>query len=687
MPAFHPPLAHTSHVPIPTTSSHPYVQLNFFATFADEEDTAGSWELWTDLPKLDDQGNIITQPGEWRAAQFQPYLSPTPHSNGHAHTNGDLTTPVVHVKAFEGYPSAPHNPKTFYLSIVVPASIGQESSYTYRHVTPSGETHWLGGMGGNGFIKLDGRETEAQSEGPRAGAWSDAIDRVDDIGWHGIAVELQKSKGAIRPVITTLPSSSQLSAQLALLTATQPLHSSTFSNPTATPTPILPSAAIQHLSIAGGSFPFDVSPFSPVPSATDELFYGLTTGSSSVEALTAAFKAAKAKQERFHLAEVSGSKEAIAAIFMSSHGQTQLEQDFLIIHAPSLASPVDINITLPCDTIDSVPIALLANSSNSIAYLSQFDSKTGNRKIHLHLDQGSIAEVIQLAEFIELRGSGGDDPVWICAPDAINVEFGEEEISQPEFTATSAPISAYTEVTPVKIRDEEVENTSKPLLVTEDHAPSSHDERSSIPPPPQPSHGWWLFRFIGRFFVNIWELLLWPFRSNPAITEGSQQNDQGGTDQEDTATDLPANERTPLLSSQNMSRETSSSSTAFDPLATPFSVTELKPKYPTDGSVTPVGHQPSPNLNELPTINSVRIRSYAQMTFTHLPPFRFVLPPNSVDITSRLRFTVKEKAAMQWEEVEPHFKVQEDLTKCQELIVQGRNGTGGTDWEVQVDRI
>ncbi|WVQ64041.1 uncharacterized protein L199_002200 [Kwoniella botswanensis] len=708
MPTFHPPLAHTSHVPIPQTASHAYVQLNFFATFTDGEDESGSWELWTDLPRLDDQGNPTSQPGEWRAAQFQPYIPPSPQDtkqkHKHQQTNGDATASPLYLKASAGYPS-PTTPgqKTFYLSIVLPALPDQQYSYTYRHITSSGETQWLGGMGGNGSIKLNGDDVEPKIEGPKVGSWSENLDGVKESGWYGIAIELQKSNGKLKPIVHTIPSKAQVTAHLALLTAQQPLHSSTLSTLTTSPTATFPSATLRHLSILSPSSPLDISP-SSIPSAPADSFYGLTTGSTAVEALRAAFKAAKAKENIFHLAEVSADHEDVSAIFISS-GQQEPQQAYLIIHAPSRAYPVDIAVTLPQDILDPVPIALFTNSKGPVSYLSNLESKSGNRKIRLTLEKGAIAEVIQLAEFTELRGSGGDDPIWICAPDAINVEFGEEEISQPEFTAKSAPVSAYNEVTPVKIRDEEEEVMSKPSqtqTTDSQSATTSEEEENSVPVQPhpgpaEPTHGWWLLRFIGRFFVDIWELLLSPFRSSPAITDGTSQAEQREGEQEENDPDVPANERTPLLGSQSMSRETSSSSTAFDPLATPTSITtvkeELKPKYPTDGSITPVGHNSSPNVDniivadEFPMINSIRIRSYAQMTFNHLPPFKFLLPPNSIDITSKLKFTVREKAAQRWEEVEPSFEDPKNHTQCQEVIVEGKNGTGGTDWEVQVERI
>ncbi|OCF72581.1 hypothetical protein I204_06963 [Kwoniella mangroviensis CBS 8886] len=708
MPTFNPPLAHTSHIPIPRTASQPYVQLNFFAAFPDGEDESGSWELWTDLPRIDDQGNIISQSGEWTAAQFQPYIPPSPQDtkqkHKHQQTNGDATASPIYLKASAGYPplTTPVQ-KTYYLSIAVPALPDQQYSYTYRHITSSGETHWLGGMGGNGSIKLNGDDVEPKIEGPKAGSWSENLEGVKESDWYGVAIELQKSNGKLKPIVHTVPSETQVTAQLALLTAQQPLHSSTLSTPTSSPTATFPSATLPHLSILSPSSPLDISP-SSIPSAPADSFYGLTTGSTAVEALTGAFKAAKAKEDIFHLAEVSADHEDVSAIFISS-GQQEPQQVYLIIHAPSLAYPVDIAITLPQDILDPVPIALFTNSEGPVSYLSNLESKSGNRKIHLKLEKGAIAEIIQLAEFTELRGSGGDDPIWICAPDAINVEFGEEELSQPEFTAKSAPITTYNEVTPVKIRDEEEEVISKPprtQTTDSQSSTTSEEEESSVPVQPhaeaaEPSHGWWLFRFIGRFFVNIWELLLWPFRSSPAIADGASQAEQREGEQEENDPDFPANERTPLLGSQSMSRETSSSSTAFDPLATPTSVTtvkeESKPKYPTDGSITPVGHNSSPNWNniivsdELPIINSIRVRSYAQMTFNHLPPFQFLLPPNSVDITSRLRFTVKEKAARRWEEVSPLFEGQKDVTKCQEVTLEGGNATGGTDWDVQLERI
>ncbi|WWC91341.1 uncharacterized protein L201_006284 [Kwoniella dendrophila CBS 6074] len=669
MPTFHPPLAQETNVDISTTSSYPYVQLNFFATFTDDEDSTGSWEIWTDLPRLNDQGAIISELGEWRAIPFEPCAD------------------------------SQAGPTTFALSSVIPASVGHQYSYTYRHITTFGETRWLGGMGGNGFIKI----TEGQSKEDKeikCGSWSERPEGLKKSEWKGIAIGLQRLHGLNKPLIHNLPSDSHISAQIALLSYTSPIHSTSFSTPTTSFLSTTAQAPTQHLTFYQDSKSFSIAPNSAIPDTANSSSPSYATGRSSLDTISAAFAAANAKDVQ--LAQTSDPE--VAAILVSS-SEVDGRQSHLIIHAPSLSSPKDLTITLPANTRNDSPVAIFTGAKEKKQYLAE----TKTPQFSYRLGSGSTAEILQLAQFVELRGTGAGDSVWLCAPEATAVEIGEEEIPQPEQTSSSSPIPPAREVPQVKIDEEQrpmsselnaepVERVNVPI---NEPQPISEQSRSihNQSEPSKPAHGWWLFRFIGRFFANFWELLFWPFRSRSTITDVSETAEQPR--EENDNVDPSVNERTPLLQSQSMSRESSSSSTAFDPLATPTSMftnkEDQKPKITaTDGAVTPIGQGIAPildlnsadlNLKILSLANAGTIRSYTQMTFNHLPPFQFLLPPNSNEIASKLKISVKEKSAKQWEEIKPDFKPQNKDNICDELIVQGHQGTGGLDWQVQVERI
>ncbi|WRT68931.1 uncharacterized protein IL334_005913 [Kwoniella shivajii] len=694
MPDFHPPLAHSSDVTVSSNSSHPYIQLNFFATFNEDEDSSGSWEIWTDLPRLDDHGHALSQPGEWRSIQFKNYDKSAilPCGNG---SNG-ISDQTIHIKTLDDYPVPTTGPRTMYLSTVIPASTGQEFSYTYRHITTSGETHWLGGMGGNGAIKMIEGEIQAKNDETKVGDWSEKPEGLNRVSWIGFGIELETVKGKIKPIIRTLPSSTNASLDLILLQGISPIHLSPLSYRTNVIKAQEPISLTQDLAIIGHGASFDVAPSYSLPSTTNNSLtasYGLTTQPSPKEVLTAAFRAAKAKQDRFRLGEVSGSDARDVVAIFASTGQGENEQIHMVIHAPPTAAPSQISVTLPASMAISAPIAIFSDSENEISYLNLPDTgRSAGSTVRLHLEAGPVAKVLQVAEFVELRGTGGDDSAWICAPDAINVEVGEEEIAVPKSSTTAVPDESFAEVTPSTVTEEAnapIESNLYEDRLLEGSTEESRIERFNTVHA-APSAGWWLFRFIGRFVANIWGMLLWPFRSTANITDGSEDID------DDTPLETgerPADdERTPLLGSISMSRDTSSSSTAFDPLATPTSMRAnkegLTPNHQTDGSITPTGQNSSPliTVGELPIINTVQIRSYAQMTFNERPPFRFFLPPHSVQDESKLRFRIKEKISRQWIETEPVPKSSEQ-DRCRELIVGEKGTVGGEDWDVQIERL
>jgi len=106
MATFHPPLGHTALVQIPL-----HTQDVTFATFSADEASNGSWEIWTDLPNVDDRCQRTTEDGEWRAIPFLPLASQP--MNGVADVNGHvISIPTVKVSSSSSRESTVNESKT-----------------------------------------------------------------------------------------------------------------------------------------------------------------------------------------------------------------------------------------------------------------------------------------------------------------------------------------------------------------------------------------------------------------------------------------------------------------------------------------------------------------------------------------------------------------------------------------------
>lgn len=167
MPAFLPPLSHTSHVSPPSSASKPsFTKLDFHLTFDPHEDTFGRWEIWTDLPSLKEDGEPVSPEGEWHAITF----SPLPSSSSDKAFPSSTSTAIT-------LDAPPKEHATSHLTIfrartIVAPKPGAAFAYTYRRVHPDGGIEWLGGSGSNGVIKIskDGSaHSEEDTQAPRKG--------------------------------------------------------------------------------------------------------------------------------------------------------------------------------------------------------------------------------------------------------------------------------------------------------------------------------------------------------------------------------------------------------------------------------------------------------------------------------------------------------------------------------------
>ncbi|OCF31370.1 hypothetical protein I317_01174 [Kwoniella heveanensis CBS 569] len=702
MPVFHPHLAHASEVFIDTDPSLPFVQLNFHAVFEENEDLDGTWEAWTDLPQVDKDGNVISQPAEWRAIPFEPHTnqSTAPQANGYK------TDDRLVIEALKDYPSPPASTRRLRFAVTVPASAGSEFAYTYRHITKSGETHWLGGPGGNGFIRLISGPAKESDQWTASGSWSERPSSVDETQWYGVGIEWTGIKGSERPVIRTIPTDGPVAPSILLLQSSTPHDPSRLSKQVPSSASVLPSPNPQLLAVVGSEEPIDVRSGTALPAPTSgsqTTGYGLSRGASPQEALQGAMKAAKVQKDLLRLAEVQSKskRSGEVAAFLARSGERDAVKTYLAVYAPASNTVGDLSVTIPDDLVEASPVAVIGTNGSSFVSSGSTEGTPG-RQVRLHLEAGPIAEILQIASFVELRGAGAHDSIWICSPTATSIEVGEEEIDAPDGTAKTAPITSYEEVRSVSLVIEEPSVTTSSSVV--DPQPLTSSTQETTQPESQPvihpkepaSSSWWLLRFISRVFADIWGFIIWPFRSQPAISSGIdgelEDDDDDEDDEEARQTSTPPTERTPLLGSTSMSRETSSSSTAFDPLASPASVTTAKgdaivTKYHSLGSVTPLGTEGnSPILDqaEAPVANTVQIQSYAQMSFGHIPPFKFLLPPGAVEAQNKLKFSYKAKADKDWNVVQPG--VTAIAGQCVELLLDGVDDAGRIEWDVQVER-
>jgi hypothetical protein len=149
--------------------------LSFTLLFEPGEDASGSWELWTDIPNVDNKGDLTTGPGEWRAVTFESRQTTNGHvkqdSSKAIDKDGMMVLPSTPVTP----PSLPLDP-TLLAEMVVPAH-NAHFSYTYRRVHESGDTQWLGNGGDNGIVRVFENDT--------------ASPQIQQKEWKGVGIELK----------------------------------------------------------------------------------------------------------------------------------------------------------------------------------------------------------------------------------------------------------------------------------------------------------------------------------------------------------------------------------------------------------------------------------------------------------------------------------------------------------------
>jgi len=161
-----------------------------------------------------------------------------------------------------------------------------------------------------------------------------------------------------------------------------------------------------------------------------------------------------------------------------------------------------------------------------------------------------------LHDFVELRGTGGEESIYICSSEAIISEVGEEELEQipgvdPVKNVTVIPSAEAGKADEPDIESSETPHKGDESINQESKCASKpnvsdvcDDKNGAV------SRGWWLLRVIGRFFFKLWTFILSPFKDGSIrLPDESWVGEVDDCEDEDDVQEAqtPANERTPLL--------------------------------------------------------------------------------------------------------------------------------------------
>jgi hypothetical protein len=190
MPTFRPPLFHTSEVIANDPSSTPFVRLTFSVSLDNDEGVDGVYQLWTDLPNLNDKGEPLFSAGEWHEINF--IALPTPDS-GSSSSSGGITLQPISVS-----PESTEASQRLYAIIHIPSNPAFYS-YTLRHAKSSGEIVWLGSDGSNGTVNIKQGETSKEVV-IEAGPWDGLVADMEDVKWNGVAIVMDHHDRSVKPV-------------------------------------------------------------------------------------------------------------------------------------------------------------------------------------------------------------------------------------------------------------------------------------------------------------------------------------------------------------------------------------------------------------------------------------------------------------------------------------------------------
>ena len=568
MPSFEPPLGCTTVITIPPGDQRRFAHLTSQLSFGQDEDDTGSWEIWTDLALVREDGKRVYGDGAWHAMKFERVEDEKEEDEVlQQHGSG----PVFRLQSASSQPAQAYRPRCLQARGVISASVGSAWSYTFRRVLPNGEVHWLGQEGGNGVIRVDIAEEVQSSSTTHTAEDGEGV-------LQGMAVQLPSSRFVPRPFVSfklillshaspklqLLPAESHVTADMIFVIKTPPIHMPFYIiTYDARPPPAHGTRPTHVVSIAPRGQSYDIEAGSSHAKSTAQ-------NASSAECAGAALEQAISKSvgaNQIIPATVSGANAAdIVAFFIHGSeigsGETDTACSYLVIYAA--ASSIDrlVWIGRSFGTTDDAPLVVLNATIQHM--LLRSEDQGSNEKLPVWVPSGGpVAQILELGTFCQLRGTGDGKLINVCLPGATSIEVGEEEIDQDAIDGNTVKLggNAASNGTQRELGAEQdgdgVGGTSMDADEASVHTDATPElEESIISQDEQPESkepALWILRLVGRFLMNLFNALFSTFGFGQKRTTGSdKQLREAGDDDDDeieagARTPVDVDERTPLL--------------------------------------------------------------------------------------------------------------------------------------------
>ncbi|ORX39010.1 hypothetical protein BD324DRAFT_607459 [Kockovaella imperatae] len=636
MPTFHPSLGTTTVIQLSHDAPEAkYAHLTFEIVFQEGEDTNGQWEIWTDLALVDEHGKRMMDDGAWHGMKFDKVVA---NETDNAQLMQGESSNVLYLDAEKEEHSAAC--VTMTARGVIEANEGSNWSYTFRRVMENGEVQWLGWDGGNGFIKV-----EKSHEGS-----------VADYDQEALAVCLPDASSSSISV-HTLPTSEAISAHLVAAARKPRTHSFYRLNES----PVSGDALSPHLtygfvtSSASEGFRLDPgSHFDQIqqfyPSAQTALSSAITDSASTL------FAGVHIVQEQPNIAAFHINKTEKGSD--SDAGRT-----WLGIFASSRRSSCTISVEVSKVSEDGHMVAAITKSGNHHVVM---EDSTSSNNLNVWIPPGkAVVHLIGIHPFLQLRGTGDAEPIWVCIPGATSIEAGEEEVDSgvPELPAETREV----------LEEEDHGSEGEQFSFHTESIPELEDEHVREVEPVSNKSSWWILRLVSRFLVNLLHAFLSTLGFGPSSTRRVTPAHGDGADDDETdsgaRTPVEPDETTPLIQA-DMSRSTSITGGLSDgmttPLKQPLSLLTVIPPTNTGSSARDL--VPSPLLT--PLEKRVQIRSYIRFYLPTMNHGYHCLLPSGTTFQGKVK--VSRRQGDDWLEVPVTEKTREGA--CTELVLEGVNG-------------
>lgn len=227
----------------------------------------------------------------------------------------------------------------------------------------------------------------------------------------------------------------------------------------------------------------------------------------------------------------------------------------------------NVSITRPSKLESTSPILCQVAASRRL--LQSQSSSSSSSSVDIQLQSGFIAEVVRFTEMSELRIEGGDDSIWICAPEAQSVQVGEEEFGEPssgkdvyqhDVSIVGESSEGFNDQSTVAGPTSEADtDLSRPVEINESEYEAGDEDDAPVSKKTEQMESFWLLRIIDSLLVRIWSWIFTPLQvlGSPQASHKrlGGAEDVGGEGQTETSSETrgaessgsAADERTPLL--------------------------------------------------------------------------------------------------------------------------------------------